>query len=102
MAYFPQIHDATTKEEVVPERTYTSYLLRIWRGHARAPWHATVIDVARPGERRHFATLDALCAFLTMQTGPAPPAAHKQISAPVAWELNHYTPGGGSWEEPLE
>jgi hypothetical protein len=39
-----------------------------------------VIDVARLGEHRHFATLDALFAFLTAQTGPAP-LAHEQESA---------------------
>ena len=101
MAYFPQINDATTSEEVMPTSTHASYLLRIWRDHARSPWHAMVVDVARPGEHRHFATLDALFAFLTAQTGPAPPA-HEQMRAPMERDLDHYTPGSVSWEEPLE
>ena len=63
----------------MPEPTHASYLLRIWRDHTRSPWRAMVLDLARPGEHRHFATLDALCAFLTAQTGPAPPA-HEQES----------------------
>jgi hypothetical protein len=66
----------------MPESTHASYLLRIWRDHTRSPWRAMVIDVARLGEHRHFATLDALFAFLTAQTGPAP-LAHEQESAPI-------------------
>ena len=97
----PQIKDATTSEEVMPEPTHASYLLRIWRDHTRSPWRVTVIEVARPGEHRHFATLDALFAFLTAQTGPAPPA-HEQISARIEWDPNHYTPHGASSEERLE
>jgi hypothetical protein len=61
-----------------------------------------VIEVARPGEHRHFATLDALFAFLTAQTGPAPPPAYEQVSAPIEWEHDHYTPHGASSEVPLE
>ena len=75
--------------------------MRLWRDHTRAPWRALVIDVARPGEHQHFATLDALFAFLTTQTGPAPPA-HEQMSAPNEREHSHYTPDGASTEEPLE
>jgi hypothetical protein len=84
------------------EPTHASYLLRIWRNHTRSPWRATVIDVARPDEHQHFATLDALFAFLTAQTGPAPPPVHEQVSAPIEWEHDHCTPDGASWEEPLQ
>jgi hypothetical protein len=80
----------------MPELTHASYLLRIWRDHTRSPWRAMVIDVARPGEHRHFATLDALFAFLTAQTGPAPRLAHEQVSAPIEWEHAHYTPKIGT------
>jgi hypothetical protein len=83
------------------ELTHASYLLRIWRDHTRSPWHATVIDVTRPGEHQHFATPDALFAFLTAQTGPAPPPAHEQVRAPIEWEHSYYTPDGASTEEPL-
>jgi hypothetical protein len=67
----------------MPERTHASYLLRIWRDHSRSPWHAMVVDIARPGEHQHFATLDALFAFLIAQTHPAPPTAHEQVRAPI-------------------
>jgi hypothetical protein len=42
-----------------------------------------VVDIARPGEHQHFATLDALFAFLIAQTHPAPPTAHEQVRAPI-------------------
>ena len=86
----------------MPEPTHASYLLRLWRDHARSPWRAMVIDVARPGEHQHFATLEALFAFLTAQTGPAPPPAHEQVHAPIEWEHDYYTPHGAPSEEPLE
>jgi hypothetical protein len=86
----------------MPEPTHASYLLRIWRAHTRSSWRAMVVDVARPDEHQHFATLDALFAFLTAQTGPAPPPAHEQISAPIERDLGHYTPGDVSWKEALE
>jgi hypothetical protein len=86
----------------MPEPTRASYLLRIWRTHTSSAWRAMVVEVARPGEHRHFATLDALFAFLTAQTSLAPPPAHGQMSAPIEREHEHYTPGGVSWEEPLE
>jgi hypothetical protein len=56
----------------MPERTHASYLLRIWREHTSSAWHAMVVDIARPGEQQHFATLDALFAFLTAQAGVEP------------------------------
>jgi hypothetical protein len=75
----------------MPELTHASFLLRLWRDHARAPWRAMVIDTAWPDEHQHFATLDALFAFLTTQTHPAPSAC-EQVSAPNEWEHGHYTP----------
>jgi hypothetical protein len=86
----------------MPELTHMSYLLRIWRSDTRSPWHVMVVDVARPGEQQHFATLNTLFAFLTTQTGPAPPPAHEQVSAPIEWEHNHCTPDDVAWEEPVE
>ena len=83
------------------ESTHASYLLRIWREHTRSPWRAMVVDVARPGEHQHFATLDALFAFLATQTNPAP-AVQQQMRVPVECELDHYTPGGVARKEPLE
>lgn len=50
---------------------YQAYLLRLWRDDADAPWRATLIAAVRPDEQHHFATLDALYAFLLTQTDPA-------------------------------
>ena len=47
-----------------------SYLLRLWRDHADAPMHATLIAVECPDKPRHFATLDELFAFLSVQAYP--------------------------------
>jgi hypothetical protein len=86
----------------MPESTHASYLLRLWRGRASSAWRAMVIDVARPGEHQHFATLDALFAFLNAQTGSAPPTRHQQVNAPIEWEQNYYAPHGAPSEEPLD
>ena len=47
-----------------------SFLLRLWREQADAPLRATLIGVTPPAEQRHFATLDALHAFLRAQADP--------------------------------
>lgn len=75
--------------------THGSYLLRIWRPDTRSPWHVMVVDVARPGEHQHFATLDALFAFLTTRTDLAPPLP-EQMGTPSKKDFDHYTPGGVS------
>ncbi|HHJ06400.1 MAG TPA: hypothetical protein ENK24_02755 [Anaerolineae bacterium] len=48
--------------------TYLAYLLRLWRDNETVPWRASVED-ARTGERRGFANLKTLLAFLEKQTG---------------------------------
>jgi hypothetical protein len=49
---------------------YQSYLLRLWRsGSRRNPaWRAS-LESAQTGERRGFADLESLVAFLDEQTG---------------------------------
>lgn len=84
----------------MPESTHASYLLRLWRSHAGATWRAMVVDVARPDEHQHFATLDALFAFLTTQTSPEP--ALQQLSPAIECELDHYTPGDVASKESWE
>jgi hypothetical protein len=79
----------------MPERTHVSYLLRIWRRDTRSPWHVMVVDVARPGEHQHFATLDALFAFLTARTDLAPPLP-EPMGAPNERDVDHHTPGSVS------
>jgi hypothetical protein len=73
----------------MPELTHMSYLLRIWRSDTRSPWHVMVVDVARPDEHQHFATLDALLAFLFAQTRPVP-----LVSEQMSKDAEHYTPSG--------
>jgi hypothetical protein len=56
----------------MPQPPPQSYLLRLWREYAGAPLRATLIPVGQPEIPRHFATLDALCAFLHDQAIAAP------------------------------
>lgn len=54
------------------KRTYHAYLLRLWRvnsGRSQV-WHASVED-SRTGERKGFADLKGLFAFLEEQTRDA-------------------------------
>lgn len=55
--------------QTVQTREYHSYLLRLWQsGNAEPHWHAILERIA-DGERRGFANLDQLIAFLREQTG---------------------------------
>jgi hypothetical protein len=49
---------------------YQSYLLRLWRtsSHGKPTWRAS-LESAQTGERRSFAELASLFAFLEQQTG---------------------------------
>jgi hypothetical protein len=51
-------------------QAYQSYLLRLWRtsSHEHAVWRAS-LESAQTGERRGFADLASLVAFLEEQTG---------------------------------
>jgi hypothetical protein len=52
------------------QRRYRAYLLRLWQADCadgRIVWRAALED-ARTGERRGFADLSRLCAFLEAQT----------------------------------
>ena len=71
-----------------------SYLLCLWRDHPGAPWRATVMRVARPSERRHFASVDALLAFLIAQTDPVTWPTPAQARSPPEWDCDHCTPDG--------
>ena len=62
------------------KRDYQAYLLRLWRVNTGrgTVWHASLED-SRTGERRGFADLDSLFAFLKEQTTKADQlAANKQ------------------------
>ena len=54
------------------QRTYHAYLLRLWRVNSgrSTVWHASLED-SRTGERRGFADLSTLLAFLEKQISNA-------------------------------
>jgi len=60
------------------EGRYLAYMLRLWqaKGEGEPLWRASLEDV-RTGERRGFASLEELFAYLKDETGhtkgPAPP-----------------------------
>ena len=56
----------------MPHLPPQSYLLRLWREQPGTPTRATLIPVGQPEVQRHFADLDALCAFLRAQAGEEP------------------------------
>jgi hypothetical protein len=66
-------------------RRYLSYLLRLWqtRQEGRLVWRAS-LESAHTGERRGFASLAELYAFLEQQTAPVgegrtPPMEHGDV-----------------------
>ena len=52
------------------ERSYQSYLLRIWRtgSYGERTWHC-MLENPHTGQRHGFGDLDALCAFLQRDIG---------------------------------
>jgi hypothetical protein len=54
---------------------YQSYLLRLWRttSQGRSTWHAS-LELPHTGERRGFASLEQLYAFLEQQTQAGDPS----------------------------
>jgi hypothetical protein len=61
---------------------YHSYLVRLWRPAPQAEWRLMVERIPG-GERRGFATLEALCLFLQKQIRPPEePAADEKGTLP--------------------
>ncbi len=58
--------DQPEQSELVSE--YHSFLVRLWREHANAPWRASVQSV-QTGAIIHFPDLTRLFAFLQSHTG---------------------------------
>ena len=58
---------------------YRSYLLRLWKEHAHAPWRASLQD-AMDGTRRGFASLESMVVFLHTQTDDDEPDAPSQAA----------------------
>jgi hypothetical protein len=61
------------------ETRYLSYLLRLWQqgGGEGSQWRAS-LESPQSGERRAFASLADLFAFLREQTGPRSPESGQQ------------------------
>jgi hypothetical protein len=72
---------------------YHAYLLRVWRT-ADARWRASLED-ARTGERRVFATLALLVAFLENPSDSRPPASSQPIPASAVEGLSSSTAPDG-------
>jgi len=49
------------------QQDYTSYLLRLWRDSKSVPWRVSLESITT-GERRLFASVEALFIFLEAQT----------------------------------
>lgn len=49
------------------QQDYMSYLLRLWRDSKRVPWRVSLESIAT-GERRLFASMEALFTFLEAHT----------------------------------
>ncbi len=67
-----------TEADRADERSgYIAYLLRLWRAGGGGEWRASVED-PHTGERRGFASLEALFAFLREQVGVSPAPNHER------------------------
>ena len=69
----------------MPHPPPQSYLLRLWREQPGTPTRATLIPVGQPEVQRHFADLDALCAFLRAQ-------AEQEACLNETWDTTDCTP----------
>ena len=77
---------------------YLAYLVRLWQVQDRGVfvWRASLED-AHTGERRGFASLEALLAFLQAQTGvsaaprePPPARSGSETDPPLAPNSSHF------------
>jgi hypothetical protein len=73
----------------MPRPPPQSFLLRLWREQTDAPLRATLITVGQPEQQRHFADLEALCAFLRAQ-------ANQEPLLNEAWDATYCTPSESS------
>ena len=46
------------------DTTHRSFVPRLWRANPRQHWQAILFSLANPEQRQHFASLDALAAYL--------------------------------------
>ena len=69
-----------------------AYLLRLWRDRAEAPLRATLITIATPQQRHHFANLDDLQSFLIARAKAAMPNDRQDAPDTPARDYNQCTP----------
>jgi hypothetical protein len=74
----------------MPRHTNQGYLLRLWRDRAEAPLRATLITIATPQQRYHFADLDELQSFLIAKA--ATPNGTQDAPDTPARDYNQCTP----------
>ena len=53
---------------------YRAYLLRLWRERPKGPWRAS-LEEAQSREKRNFANVESLMAFIETQTTYVPTAS---------------------------
>ena len=70
----PPVARLQKAEQVMTNSVQRSYLLRLWSDHVGAPMRATLIAIECPDKPRHFASMDELFVFLSVQAYPAAPA----------------------------
>lgn len=70
------------------QTNYRSFLLRLWQEGSHSEWRAALQDVIT-GQRQHFATLDALTAFLHGQAKPNDPGCKGKDGQST--EISHET-----------
>ena len=72
----------------MPEPTHHSFMLRLWRERAEAPWRVTLFAVAQPDQRRQFDTLEDCFAFLRQQAAtPNQPSMHLDASTTIVAQM---------------
>lgn len=72
---------------------YQAYMLRLWQDEAGTDWRAS-LENPHTGERRGFASLEALFTFLKQRAGQS------DQDAQPSWEPVLNTPGRWKVEDP--
>ncbi len=70
----------------VPQSRQFTYILRVWREDADAPWRA-LVQSAATGDRTYFAAMEDVCGFLRTLTGAAPPASSSPAHDDTAFHV---------------
>lgn len=77
-----RVTDEEDRNELQPRKH--TFLLSMWQEHPDSAWRASVQIAGRP-ERRGFATVEYLVAYLLQLTGPDAPELEGASSSPEGW-----------------